>query len=66
MVKNYSTIKIGGSATRKFIIVAVLLAVGYYLFYYSQNKQLTFYDVQTFLGNTLFFVAFQNTPLILL
>ena len=62
----YSNIVIGGSATRKFIIVAVLLAVCYYFFYYSKGKQLTSYDIQTFLGNTIFFIALQNTPIILL
>jgi hypothetical protein len=63
---SLSNIKIGGSNTRKIIIVCVLLAVCYYYFYYSKGKELTSYDIQTFIGNTIFFVALQNTPFILL
>ena len=67
MGRGYSTINIGGGDNKKkIIIVIVILAICYYIFYYSQNKELTWYDVQTFIGNTLFGVALQNTPFILL
>ena len=63
----YPNIKIGGGdSKKKIIIIVILLAICYYIFYYSQNKQLTFYDIQTFIGNTLFGIALQNTPFILL
>jgi len=67
MSKGYSTINIGAKdIKKKIIIVIVILAICYYIFYYSQNKKITWYDVQTFIGNTLFGVALQNTPFILL
>lgn len=62
----YTNIQIGGSNSRKMIYITCILLVYYYLFYFSQGKSITGSQAESFLGETLFLVALQNTPLILL
>jgi hypothetical protein len=61
----YSNIKIQGTNRKKITIIIVLLVVYYYFYYYKKGKKLTAQDIQTFLGDTVFFIALQNSPLIL-
>ena len=62
----FTNIKITGSNQKKITVVAVILLVYYYIFYYSQNKPISGSQIELFLGQSLFFIALQNTPLILL
>ena len=61
----YSNIKIEGSNKKKFTAIIFLFVVYYYFYYYKKGKKLTAQNIQTFLGDTIFFIALQNSPLIL-
>jgi len=63
---SYSNIQITGTNTKKIIIIVALFAIYYYVFYISQNQQISAQDIQTFLGDTLFLAALRNSPLIFL
>jgi hypothetical protein len=62
----YTNVQIKGSNKRKIIIVTIIVSVLYYIFFYSQNKQITRSQLEVFLGQSIFFIALQNTPFIIL
>jgi len=62
----FTNVIIQGSNKKKLMIVSLILLIYYYFVYYSKNKQITSSEIETFLGNSIFFIALQNTPFILL
>lgn len=62
----FTNVRIQGSNKKRIMIILVLISVYYYFYYYRKGKTLTSSDIQTFLGDSIFIIALQNTPLIFL